>query len=238
LGRIVPSIESKEESSAAYGRDSFDLLSYVPAAARRVLDCACGDGTLARRLKERGPVEVVGITSDADTSQHARESLDHVIVSDLRELRLPFDDDYFDCVICDDVLPALRDPEPVLKEIVRTLSAQGLMVLIVPNVHYYKVVVMLAEGRWDYTESGVLARRHLRFFTGVELGRLLRASGLANHRCIPLVMDRPETLPRDADGYLTFGRIRIGPLNDEEYASLCTEEYLVLARKSAPVREA
>lgn len=231
-------MKTNEGYSGAQVREPFDVLSYVPAAARRVLDCACGDGTRGRRLKERGPVEVVGITSDTNISEYAPEGLDQVIVSELRAPRLPFGDDYFDCVICDDVLPALREPESVLKEIVRVLSAQGLIIITIPNVHYYETVVMLAEGRWDYTESGVLARRRLRFFTGIELGRLLRAVGLTNHRCIPLRMAPLEALPRDAAGCLTFGRIRIGPLNNEEYASLRTEEYLVLARKSAPVREA
>lgn len=92
---------------------------------------------------------------------------------------------------------------------------------------------MLAEGRWDCFEGGLIPPGQLRFFTAYEIGKLLRENGFKVLRCGGLEPDPPEALPRDPDGYCTVGRIRIGPLNETEYKAYRSRRYIIYATPSA-----
>jgi len=67
------------------------------------------------------------------------------------------------------------------------LSDVGILILTIPNLRYYKTVLMLAEGHWAYEQSGIMARENIHFFTGHEIVKLLRlkvevCSSLASSR--------------------------------------------------------
>jgi hypothetical protein len=49
---------------------------------------------------------------------------------------------------------------------------------------------------------------------------------------VSLVSEPPDRLPRDKDNCLNVGRVSIGPLDDEEYKSFLTEEYVILSTKT------
>jgi SAM-dependent methyltransferase len=211
--------------------DHEQLLSYVPKAARRVLDTPCGDGARGRALKARGPVEVVGIEKDPEKARQAHSVLDQVLCANIQGMTLPFADETFDCIVCDDLIACLRDPAPVLKELARVLSRVGLIMLTAPNLRYYETVLSLARGEWTYTDEGILARRHLRFFTVYEVGRLLQTSGFASARCLPLRQATPEELPLNESGCVVLDHATLGPLTEEEYKEFRTEAYLFLSQR-------
>lgn len=212
----------------------YDLLPFIPSSVRRVLDCACGDGRLGRAIKQRCAAEVAGIESDPVLAKSAEQALDRVLCGELGSLLRPFPEEYFDCVICDDILARLREPEPCLTGIWRVLSPGGLLVATLPNLQYHQTVLMLAEGRWDYQESGIMAWDHLRFYTGREIARMLREAGFEVLKRGALVADPPSVLPRGADGMITMGRVSIGPLTDDEYKAYLTKQYIAFASKPSP----
>ena len=205
------------------------LVEYVPVAARRVLDCACGDGARGRALKERGTVFVAGIEADETNAEDAAKALDQVVHGTLEDAALPFDDGAFDCILCDGVLATLRDPAPPLMRLAALLAPEGLLIATVPNIQYYGTVRMLLEGRWDYTDEGILSRRHLRFFTAFEMVNLLRNSGFEAKKCGALVQDDPALLPLDQDGSITLGNATIGPLSKNEHKAYLTQHYILFA---------
>jgi 2-polyprenyl-3-methyl-5-hydroxy-6-metoxy-1,4-benzoquinol methylase len=208
--------------------DPLALVRFVPAAARRVLDCGCGDGTRARALRARGIPELVcapapGVEAappDACTRCFTLDALTPVLPSDLGR---------FDVIFCDDTLARLRDPEPLLAALRDVLRPGGLMIATAPNVQHHENVIMLVQGRWTQGTQGALARQHLRFFTAVELVRLFERCGFAQVKCTPLRADPPEAFPRDAEGCVRRGRICIGPLDDRAYRAWLARDYVVLA---------
>lgn len=207
------------------------LLRFIPTAARRVLDCACGDGRRGAAIKARAQAEVAGIERDPEAAALASKALDRVWCGDLCAARTSFPDDYFDCAVCDDVLAQVRDPKAALNEVRRVLGPGGLLLATVPNLQYHETVRMLAEGRWTYAETGIMAWNHLRFYTAHELVRTLRDAGFTVHKCGPLISDPPAALPRGEDGMIRMGRISIGPLNDDDYKAYLTQQYIVFAAK-------
>ncbi len=82
----------------------------------RVLDVGCGTGELSRVLAAESAAEVVGCDADPELLERAREDVP-VVAGDA--LRLPFDDDSFDLVVCQALLINLPDPEAAIREFAR-----------------------------------------------------------------------------------------------------------------------
>lgn len=217
----------------ATGRDRLlsaeHLASYVPTAARQVLVC-CGDvSPLGSALKARGATRVFGLI-DVSAGPAGREAgYDGLSQGPLDFLPLPEEPDAFDCIVCRFALERLRNPESFLQKLAERLAPGGLFLAMVPNMQYHKIVCALAEGRWNYGDSGVWDRRNLRFFTAREIRVLLAGAGLENARVASLVKDDGAEFPRDESGFVQAGRLRIGPLEDPVYPAWLTEYYVALA---------
>lgn len=208
------------------------LLPYIPVSARRLLDCACGDGSLSRLIKAHNDVKVTGLAHDAETAAVAEAILDQVFCVNLDCGELPDIKVLFDCVVCAGLIARLRDPKPFLGWVAQRLSPEGLLLLTAPNLQHFSAVMMLAEGRWTYGGCAALDRRNLRFFTAYELLRLLRQTGFDPRKCLAWRIAPQEDWPLDEAGYYRSGRIALGPLSDEEYKVFRCEEYLVLATRA------
>ncbi len=207
-----------------------ELLQHVPMTARRVLDIGCGAGAFGNHLKqERGVEEVVGIEIVEDAYLEAREVLDQALLGNIEEMELPFDDGHFDCILCGDVLEHLIDPAGALRRLGRILSKSGVIVISIPNVRFHAVPAMLSEGGWTYMDAGILDSTHLRFFTRTSLYQLVAEAGLEVADLLPLNMRTPEHVPREPDGSLQLGKLRIDDLSDEEYQEFLVYQYCVLA---------
>ncbi len=207
------------------------LLPYIPKAAKRVLDCT---GVLAKRgatLKAHGVPEAFGLVDASAGTPHGNEGYDQLISGALDFTPLPFEAGSLDCILCTHVLERLRNPEAFLKPLLDCLSPGGLFIITVPNMQYHKTIFMLAEGRWCYGDSGVMARKNLRFYTAYELRWMLQRLGITNARFTSLVKDDEATLPRDENGYVGRGDVCAGPLGDDLYNAWLTEYYLVLATR-------
>jgi hypothetical protein len=77
-----------------------------------------------------------------------------------------------------DVLEHLVEPAAVLRHLRRWLSDSGRILISIPNIRHESVVLpLLVEGRWEYADSGILDRTHLRFFTRDGVLKLLVDAG-------------------------------------------------------------
>lgn len=206
------------------------LASYVPHTAQRVLDCSA-DPVRAAAIKERGGATVVAVAPSAPGAGEELDGYDEIVYGNVADMPLPFEDAYFDCILCDYVLPKHRDVEPLMRELARVLAPGGLALFTAPNVQYFEHMLMLAEGRWDLDDSGTLARDHLRFFTAIELVALARRASLTAQRCGALVTDAPEMWPLDEAQCYRRGNVVIGPLTPDQYKRFLAREYLLVATK-------
>ena len=158
-----------------------EILSLVSQSACRILEIGCAAGRLGQNIKQRQDAEVVGIELDPLAAEAAKEHLDKVIVGDIEEIEPEFSEGSFDCVICADVLEHLYDPAGLLKRIRGWLSADGQLVVSIPNVRHYTVIRGLLDGNWTYEAAGLLDATHLSFFTKRDFESLLRQNGFHVH---------------------------------------------------------
>ena len=118
-----------------------------------------------RALNDRGcTVWAWSATNESRTPRH-RSAL--AIVADLEtpEAFDTLDGEPFDVVLALDVLERLRDPAPVLRRAATHLTPRGMATVPIPNLTYGALRVSLLEGRFHYTDQGLLDRTHLRSFS-------------------------------------------------------------------------
>jgi len=143
-----------------------EMLAYVPRDAAVVLDVGCGEGVFAARVKAERGAEVWGIELDQEAAACASERLDRVLTGDVMCLVDDLPDHHFDCIMFNDVLEHLVDPEGLLSKVKAKLSDHGCVMCSIPNVrHLLLLKELLLEKQWEYKNYGTLDRTHLRFFT-------------------------------------------------------------------------
>lgn len=137
-----------------------------------VLEIGCGAGATLNKIKYLWPnAKTVGVEIVDDVAKLA-SIYNEIIVGDIETLELPYEKDYFDVIICGDVLEHLRDPEAALTKLHKYLKKDGNLLASIPNVMHSSVLYPLLNGCWDYKNSGILDRTHLKFFTKKSINEL------------------------------------------------------------------
>src|SRR5437867_4881833 len=156
-----------------------EMLEYVPSHCRKVLDVGCGAGSFGASIRKRTDCEVWGVESDAGCIQKAEQNIDKVFHGYFGpELDLP--PAYFDCIVFNDVLEHMLDPASALVLARALLSSGGCIVASIPNIRHFPTIWKLViGGEWEYKESGILDKTHLRFFTRLSIMRLFQGAGFA-----------------------------------------------------------
>lgn len=142
----------------------------------RVLDLGCGEGRHVHGLYILGDFEVIGVDLNEASLHKAREGLTLLMADSPRThsvsfetgdaTALRFDDDYFDAVICSEVLEHLPDYGAALAEMRRVLKPTGKLCVTVPNAWPERICWRLAPSVDGYAfEPG----GHIRIFDKVEL---------------------------------------------------------------------
>jgi len=162
-----------------YGHPRREMAVFVPEETKVILDIGCGAGAFAAGLKENGrQVEIWGVEMCPEAARLASEVLDEVMVGDVISVLPDLPSGRFDCIVLNDVLEHVLHPDEVLRRIMPLLAPGGTVVASIPNVRYFfNVLDLVAYGRWDYTDEGILDRTHLRFFTRSSMKRMFQESG-------------------------------------------------------------
>jgi SAM-dependent methyltransferase len=213
-----------------------DLLDRIPLDARIVLDVGCGAGALGAAYRRLNPrARVLGIEQDRDAARRAAERLDAVANADVEQAPLPFSlTAGLDCIVYGDVLEHLKDPFAVLRRHAEALSESGTILICVPNVEHWSFAAHLLRGTWDYEDTGLLDRTHLRWFSLESMRRGLEGLGLAPCDVHPRVFE-----PERAQGFITAlaPSLRALGIDPQAYANRAVPlQYVWRVRRRAPAR--
>lgn len=146
----------------------------------RVLDVGCGFATTSARIQKLGN-DVTGIDSSPEIAAVAGERLGRIVVADLEDfdaIAKELGEARFDAIIFADVLEHLVWPVSTLRSYLPWLRDGGSVLISLPNVGLWSVRFAHLAGRWEYAETGVLDRTHLRFFTRRSARWLMEQVGL------------------------------------------------------------
>jgi 2-polyprenyl-3-methyl-5-hydroxy-6-metoxy-1,4-benzoquinol methylase len=144
----------------------------------KVLDVGCGVGKLGKYLKEKLNCYVVGIEADEEAAKAAEKFYDEVIVADVEQLReLKYPHKYFDTIIMADILEHLKRPDMLLIKLKPYLKPEGSVIASIPNIARLETRIKLLLGKFEYQETGILDKTHLRFFTLKTAKELFESTG-------------------------------------------------------------
>lgn len=143
-----------------------------------VLEVGCNTGYFTKLLVERG-CRVVGVELDPRAAEKARDIASKVIVGDIEDDQtLNQINGKFDVILFMHILEHIIDPWRVLAEIKKYLKQEGKSIIAIPNVACWSVRrALLFKGKFEYVDTGIFDRTHLRFFTFETIQELIRQSG-------------------------------------------------------------
>lgn len=202
-----------------------DILPLIPKNYNKVLEIGCGAGTFRQNLSEN--CEYWGVEPVNDVALRAEKLLNKVLIGTYEEVCDDLPNEYFDLIICNDVIEHMIDHDSFLQLIKNKMTKEGSLVGSIPNVRYLQNLLnLIFKKDWEYVDAGILDNTHLRFFTEKSLTQIILKNGFKIEKFIYLhsIFTNPYTigaivkrlfvfvLGKDTE-FLQFG-IRIKQIDD------------------------
>lgn len=172
-----------------------DLLAFIPPTSSRLIEVGCSAGALAREFKKIHPnCHYLGIDIDATYVDLAKRYCDECLTLDIEAV----EDDFYqkfkdvDCWIFGDTLEHLKDPWCVLSKIRQVIPAHGCVVVCIPNAQHWSMMARLSVGDFRYQDSGLMDRRHIRWFTRQTMIELFEQNGFRIEAGQPRIFNEPH----------------------------------------------
>jgi SAM-dependent methyltransferase len=196
-----------KELKMYYSHARSELAALLPSDSQNiVLELGCGSGaTCALIASENKAIELWGVEKFADAASTARELgvIDNVLQGDAEIIIKDLPKKHFTHIIAGDILEHLVDPWKVCLELKDNLTPDGTFICSIPNIRNLSFMLKLIfKGRFEYKDSGVLDRTHLRFFARKDVYEMFDQAGYYNIKISPI---RPKKKLSYKIGKLLFG---------------------------------
>ncbi len=162
----------------------------------RVLEVGCASGALTERIQAMG-CSVVGVERNTAAAEKASAFCEDVLVGDLEVMPLDLEPASFDFLLLLNILEHLVDPKAALRRLLPFVRPSGRVVVAIPNVAHWSVRLRLFFGRFEYEESGILDRTHLRWYTFESARAMLEEAGVRDLQAdivpdVPFLRHKPR----------------------------------------------
>lgn len=157
-------------------RSRLDVASQLVGKCQRILDIGCGEGLLATLTKGKYE-EFFGVDISQVALEIARSRGVRAFRINIDIEKLAFPDNYFDCVVCLDVIEHVFDPAHLLSEAKRVTADGGSFIISTPNIrHWAHLMQLVVKGRFPKTSRDVeeFDGGHVHYFTYADVEELLR----------------------------------------------------------------
>jgi 2-polyprenyl-3-methyl-5-hydroxy-6-metoxy-1,4-benzoquinol methylase len=183
-----------DAAALRYSAQRPELAPFIPSSPGRVLDIGCGTGGFGSTLRRSGAVgEMWGVEPVPEAAEQARTVYDEVRTGFFPDASLGLPAAGFDTVFMLDVLEHLVEPAEALAAVLPLLAEDGQVIASIPNVRHFSVWwPLVRHGTWTYTETGLLDRTHLRWFTSATMRELFETSGYRVVGLEPVNVSEPE----------------------------------------------
>jgi len=157
-----------------------EIEDLLPNYSEVTLDIGCGDGATLEWIKATKRCEkTYGIEISESSYLKAKKILDETLNINIEKEKNFFMKKKFDLILVLDVIEHLIDPWKFLNLIKSRLNEGGSIIISVPNIRHYSILKdLIFFGNWEYSQSGILDRTHLRFFTKKNLKKIFKKEKL------------------------------------------------------------
>lgn len=171
------------------------MIQHDSKANINILEIGCDCGATLLEIKNLFPnANVYGSEINANAVRIASHFAT-VTVNNIEDYNLPYPPNMFDYIIFGDVLEHLHDPYKTIEYCKSLLNDTGHIIASIPNLMHYSVMKDLLKGNFTYTETGLLDKTHIHFFTYNEIIRMFEKCGynMKEIVCITIKDAEPET---------------------------------------------
>ena len=131
-----------------------------------ILDIGCATGYLGNYLIKNKNCSVYGIEIEEEPATLAKNCYKDVYLADIEDASIFSTISLkFDYIVLGDVIEHLVKPERVLLNIHKLMKTGSSLIVSIPNIASWRIRFGLLFGHFNYTETGILDKTHLRFFT-------------------------------------------------------------------------
>jgi ubiquinone/menaquinone biosynthesis C-methylase UbiE len=151
-----------------------------PVALLHFLDIGLDEGRSRRWLKAKRVdsfLKFHGVDISAQHLETVEEKEVWTLFQCDAQKTLPFPSEYFDIIICEQVLEHLEKPENAVKEITRVLKKGGICILGVPGFFPGVPLLLYTLAPW-YRKLSKKKYSHIQFFSPYSLSALLKKQGV------------------------------------------------------------
>jgi 2-polyprenyl-3-methyl-5-hydroxy-6-metoxy-1,4-benzoquinol methylase len=162
-----------------------DVLQFLKKGDLKVLEIGCGSGATLSMLKSLGYATLVhGVELVDDIANLSDKSIDRMYVGDISNDMSFLTNDFYDVILCLDVLEHLSDPNQVVLDLSQKLKSDGSFIVSVPNIRNIKILFnLIFLGRFRYEKYGLMDKTHLKWFTRSSAIELLKNDYLQFIKC-------------------------------------------------------
>ena len=141
--------------------DRYFVAEQLVEPGERILDIGCGNGNMLRKVKDKFRI-LYGIDISPSRVGEAKEKTKDLYPSDISKFKFiegnadnsfPFQDNYFDTIVCIAVIEHVYDIFSLVREMYRVLKPDGYVIAEVPNIAYFKHRISLLFGKLPVTSS-------------------------------------------------------------------------------------
>lgn len=148
---------------------------------KRVLEIGAGPGSITKLLTSVSNCRVTALDIDAESVKKLAPYCEQAYQADLNNAAWPEILDRekkFEVLVAADVLEHVYEPLVVLKTMKGFLNEDGYMVISLPHAGHSVIHACLLEEDFEYGDSGLLDRTHIRFFGIKNIQKLFEDAGL------------------------------------------------------------
>jgi 2-polyprenyl-3-methyl-5-hydroxy-6-metoxy-1,4-benzoquinol methylase len=179
----VPDVNAegyKNKQSTYFSGVRRDFLELLPRdGSTNVLEIGCGSGETGAAAIAAGLCRsYTGVELAQQAAAVARTRLTEVHEGDVERITFPWPDGHFDAVLMSEVLEHLIDPWTVVRRVSAKLKPGAIVLASSPNVAQLAILKGIIADRWELTETGVMDRTHLRWFTQGSYRQMFEDAGI------------------------------------------------------------
>ena len=155
-----------------------EIKPLLPKSPDRILEVGAGAGATLKWLKTIYPeAETTAVELNPDLQDELKQNVDVAVIGQIDETFTELKT--YDLILLLDVLEHLPDSTTTLRKLSKLLEPGGQIIVSVPNIAHLSVSVpLLLKRRFNYQDSGILDRTHLKFFVEDTAIKLLNDANL------------------------------------------------------------
>lgn len=147
---------------------------------KSVLEIGAGPGSITKLLTSVSECRVTALDIDAESIKKLAPYCEHAYQADLNDRTWPnvLNSAKYEVLVAADVLEHVYDPLLVLQTMKGLLNQVGYMVISIPHAGHSVIHACLLDEDFDYQESGLLDKTHIRFFGIKNIQNLFENAGM------------------------------------------------------------